>query len=128
MRDGAEIIQASNIGKQDEREQCAYHEAGHAVVTHVLGVTVYEIGLLDDETDDRLGYCRGSLSLPDFENYAEHSPKEVAMGVRAMKREFQIAYAGLSTEFQLMHELNFLPDVVAAENDITRMVDAVGWI
>ncbi len=77
---------------QHRRVLYAYHEAGHAVVWHVVGGLVEEVSIASSQADYR-GYCRFGFLIPKLDDH--QSPDEWLQRGRIDPRTVTAYYAGM---------------------------------
>src|SRR5213082_3972570 len=75
-----------------KRALYAYHEAGHAVVWHVVGGLVEEVSIASSQAGYR-GYCRFGFLLPNLDDH--QSPDEWLQRGRIDPRTVTSYYAGM---------------------------------
>lgn len=83
---------SSREDNQLKRILHAYHEAGHAVVWHVVGGLVEEVSIASSQAGYK-GYCRFGFLLPQGDDYL--SPDEWLQRGRIDPRTVTAYYAGM---------------------------------
>jgi len=83
---------ASGENSQLKRALYAYHEAGHAVVWHVVGGLVEEVSIVSSQAGYK-GYCRFGFLMPNADE--DLSPDEWLQRGRIDPRTVTADYAGM---------------------------------
>jgi len=83
---------SSGENSQLKRVLYAYHEAGHAVVWHVVGGLVEEVSIASSQASYR-GYCRFGFLIPNLDDHL--SPDEWLQRGRIDPRTVTAYYAGM---------------------------------
>ena len=83
---------SSREGSQVKRVLHAYHEAGHAVVWHVVGGLVEEVSIVSSQAGYK-GYCRFGFLLPQEDDHP--SPDEWLQRGRIDPRTVTAYYGGM---------------------------------
>ena len=88
--------------EQKRLEATAYHEAGHAVMAHTLGVRMHGASIIAD--GDVLGHVR--FKKPRWLIFEELSGEATPRAQNWIERNIQVAYAGQLTEKMYMGRSN----------------------
>lgn len=79
--------------KSSMLERTAYHEAGHAVARHELGMAIREVSIIPNVKEKRLGYV-SYYPQPSFQPEFDSSPKTLAL----VQKQIMFCYAGVVAE------------------------------
>src|SRR6266487_1340262 len=101
---------SSREDSQLKRVLHAYHEAGHAVVWHVVGSLVEEVSIVSSQAGYK-GYCRFGFLLPQGDDHP--SPDEWLQRGRIDPRTVTAYYAGMIAMAYCCASYAGVPEMIA---------------
>jgi hypothetical protein len=107
--------------RRSKLERIAYHEAGHAVVAHLLGVTALDLSIAPDPDDGSLGHYEHS---PIYDSVMQPDIKVPSAYIDAFEKEILITFAGNITEKILNRRYGYS----GARKDYSDALDAALYL